>query len=115
MTADDLTIAFFRTEGPGDLIPDRWGIPAPDPGKAVFVPPEEIDLVLVPLLAVDRRGTRLGKGGGCYDRYFAAHSALLARSAGVALGYQLVDRLPADPWDCRLPAAVTPQGVLYFQ
>jgi 5-formyltetrahydrofolate cyclo-ligase len=67
------------------------------------------DLVLVPALAVDRRGNRLGRGGGSYDR------ALLRVSAGVptvALLYdgEVVDELPAEPWDVPVAAAVTPSG-----
>jgi len=63
--------------------------------------------VLVPALAVDHRGTRLGRGGGYYDR---ALSPVAGRVPVVALLHdgELVPRLPADPWDRRVTAAVTP-------
>jgi 5-formyltetrahydrofolate cyclo-ligase len=69
----------------------------------------QVDAVLVPALGVDRRGVRLGRGGGSYDR------ALRRVPGGVpvaALVYQdeLVDELPADPWDVRVTSVVTPVG-----
>jgi 5-formyltetrahydrofolate cyclo-ligase len=65
------------------------------------------EAVLVPALAVDHRGVRLGRGGGYYDR------ALAALSAGVRLiallhDGELVERLPADPWDTAVTSAVEP-------
>jgi 5-formyltetrahydrofolate cyclo-ligase len=66
------------------------------------------DAILVPALAVAADGTRLGRGGGSYDR-------ALGRVAGIpiaALLYvdEVVERLPADPWDRRVTAVVTPAG-----
>ena len=73
------------------------------------------DLVLLPLLAADRRGTRLGQGGGYYDRTLAAlRAAGRVFAVGVAWDMQLVDRLPADPWDAPLDALATPSQWLTF-
>ncbi len=111
VTARDFTLTFRRITAPEDLVPDAWGIPAP--GEACpALDPEEADLLLVPLVGIDRAGHRLGHGGGCYDRLFSAHPALPERAAGVALTYQLAERLPAGPLDCRLPLAATPAGIL---
>jgi 5-formyltetrahydrofolate cyclo-ligase len=68
-----------------------------------------VDAVLVPALAVGADGTRLGRGGGSYDR------ALARVSAGVPIAALLYDdelrpSLPADPWDVRVNAVVTPAG-----
>jgi 5-formyltetrahydrofolate cyclo-ligase len=68
------------------------------------------DLVLVPALLVDRRGNRLGKGWGCYDR-------ALARTSGLTVALlhdgELVDELPAEPHDVPVRAAATPsEGVV---
>ena len=67
------------------------------------------DVVLVPALAVDQHGVRLGRGGGSYDR------ALHRVRAGVpivALLYEdeLADELPTDPWDTAVTAVITPSG-----
>jgi 5-formyltetrahydrofolate cyclo-ligase len=71
----------------------------------------ECDAVLAPALAVSRSGVRLGRGGGSYDR------ALPRRRKGapaIALLHagEVVDELPADPWDAPVDEAVTPDGFL---
>ena len=67
------------------------------------------DLVLVPALLVDRRGVRLGKGGGSYDR-------ALARATGLTVALlhdgERVERLPAEPHDVPVDAVATPSGGL---
>jgi 5-formyltetrahydrofolate cyclo-ligase len=67
------------------------------------------DLVLVPALLVDRRGVRLGKGGGSYDR-------ALARATGLTVALlhdgELVEALPTEPHDVPVDAVVTPSGGL---
>ena len=65
------------------------------------------DVVLVPALAVDRRGTRLGRGGGYYDRALPRVPAGVPVAALLHDG-ELVDALPADPWDRPVTAAVLP-------
>ena len=71
------------------------------------------DLVLVPALAVDRSGVRLGKGGGHYDR-----SLPLVRPGvpvvAVVRDAELVPALPVEPHDVRMVAAVTPDRVVWF-
>jgi 5-formyltetrahydrofolate cyclo-ligase len=87
------------------LRPGFKGLPEPDPGA----PPARPDALLVPLLAADRAGTRLGQGGGHYDRTLAALRAHAAPFAvGLAWDVQLTDHLPAFPWDQPLDAVATP-------
>lgn len=54
---------------PGDLIPGTWGILEPAPDRLRPVDPAELDLVIVPGVAFDFKGNRLGYGGGFYDRF----------------------------------------------
>lgn len=69
------------------------------------------DVVLVPALAVDRTGLRLGRGGGSYDRALArVGSGIL--TVGLVYDDELVDSVPAEPHDQRLRAVVTPSGGL---
>ncbi len=69
------------------------------------------DIVLVPLLAVDHAGHRLGHGGGHYDRTLAALRTIgRVLAVGVAWDMQVVDELPVAPWDQRLDALATPSG-----
>lgn len=65
-------------------------------------------LLLAPALAADTSGRRLGRGGGYYDRFLAAHPELV--SAVLILDAQLVERLPKDPWDRPFDAVITPAG-----
>ncbi|MDQ7793941.1 MAG: 5-formyltetrahydrofolate cyclo-ligase [bacterium] len=111
-------LSLRRVEDPEDLVPGTYGIPEPRPA-APLLPPEAVDLVLVPGIAFDRRGNRLGWGGGYYDRLLAelrsapilAARGFPALAAGLAYHFQLVDCVPADPGDRRVDLVVTDQGV----
>jgi 5-formyltetrahydrofolate cyclo-ligase len=74
------------------------------------------DLVLMPLVAVDRRGTRLGQGKGHYDRVageLREHGALLI---GVGWAVQMLDHeIPDDPWDLPLDGFASPEGLEMFR
>ena len=74
------------------------------------------DLVLVPLVAIDRRGTRLGQGKGHYDRVLGKlreHGALLI---GIGWEVQRLDIvIPADPWDVPLDGFASPDGLEMFR
>jgi 5-formyltetrahydrofolate cyclo-ligase len=96
----------FRLWHPGAvMVPERFGTSRPD--GAVTVP----DFLLVPLLAFDRRGYRVGYGAGYYDRTLAG---LPGRSRlGVAYAAQELDEVPAGPYDERLDAVATERGVIF--
>ncbi len=113
VTGRDLRITFREVKDLSTLAPDAWGIAAPGE-DCPEVKAEDIDLLIVPLAAIDLRGRRLGKGGGCYDRWFAAYPETLQRSMGAALRYQVIDAVPAGPEDRALPRAVTPDGLMEF-
>jgi 5-formyltetrahydrofolate cyclo-ligase len=74
------------------------------------------DVVLLPGLAVDRRGVRMGRGGGSYDRVLARLAAAGSDAALVAVvyGHEIVADLPSEPHDRPVHAAVTPEGVHRF-
>nr|WP_189132159.1 5-formyltetrahydrofolate cyclo-ligase [Wenjunlia tyrosinilytica] len=77
---------------------------------------QEADAVLLPGLAVDERGVRLGRGGGSYDRVLerldrAGHEVALVV---VLYADEVVERVPAEPHDRRVTAAVTPHGIVRF-
>ena len=102
----DPTAPMLWREGPADA-PGPWGMMQPD-GQAEALAP---DIVLVPLVLADRRGTRIGHGQGHYDRALAKlRSVRGIVTIGLAWPCQIADSaLPADPWDIPLDAIATPE------
>ncbi len=68
------------------------------------------DLILVPMVACDRRGFRLGYGGGYYDRFLSASDRASTRTIGIVLDDFVLDQLPTDEWDQQLDAICTESG-----
>lgn len=87
----------------------RFGQPEP-PATAQEVPPEELDVVLVPGLVFDEGGHRLGYGRGYYDRLLP-RLRRDAAAVGVAYAALVVPALPADPHDARVTHLVTEEGL----
>ncbi|MEI9931745.1 MAG: 5-formyltetrahydrofolate cyclo-ligase [Rhizomicrobium sp.] len=99
----------FRAWKDGDaLIVHSFGMREPDEHAHTVTP----DVLLVPLLAFDVRGTRLGYGGGFYDRTLHALSA--KRAIGVAFAGQEADELPCHDHDHPLDTVITEKGVRHF-
>jgi 5-formyltetrahydrofolate cyclo-ligase len=94
----------------GELRLGRYGVPEPPP-QAAAVELAEGDLVLVPGVAFDRAGNRLGRGRGCYDRTFPAGASGSPLLVGIAYELQLVARVPHGPGDRRMHAVVTERGL----
>ncbi len=100
----------FRTWYPGEpTIPGRWDIPRPVEDAPVVTP----DILLVPLLAFDRAGYRLGYGGGFYDRTLAdLKPRKTVVAIGVAYAAQEVDFVPRGPHDEPLDFIMTELEVI---
>ena len=88
-----------------DMISDALGIRTT---KGVVVSPEEIDLVLVPGLAFDPRGHRLGRGKGYYDRFLAEKHSL---TCGICPAMRFLSSVPTDAHDCAVDYVFTPYGL----
>ncbi len=101
----------FRFLAGDPLEPGPFGIMQP----AKRHPPVQPDLVLVPLIAIDGHGTRLGRGKGHYDRALISLKKTGARLVGVGWPLQrLSERIPNDDWDVPLHAFASPDGVEWF-
>jgi 5-formyltetrahydrofolate cyclo-ligase len=95
----------FRRWRPGDVMASgRFGTPVP------VGEPMVPTMLLVPLLAFDRQGRRLGYGAGYYDRTLAALPG--AHTLGCAFAAQELDSVPAGPQDIRLAAIATERGII---
>ena len=84
-----------------------------EPQDAKPWPAEMIDLIIVPALAYDRKGNRLGRGGGFYDRFLAAQPTH-AVACGLGFHEQIVDQLPIHAHDHPIDILVTDKQVLRF-
>ena len=90
----------YRPWQPGaPLAPDACGIPAPPAGAGAALEPEQLATLLVPALALDGQGIRLGSGGGWYDRLRADPAWRAVPALAVLPAACLTPELPRDPWD----------------
>ena len=97
---------------PGALVPGLWGLLEPPEPALPESAVAEAALVIVPALAVDRRGARLGRGRGFYDRSLDGRDPQ-ARLVAMVRDVEFVDELPAEPHDVPMTHVITPlRGVM---
>lgn len=95
---------------PSDLQPGLWNILEPPAGPQ----PEKLDILVIPGLAFDYSGGRLGYGGGYYDRYLDAHPGFANKTLGFCFAFQIADHIPRDPWDYNLSGVCSEDGLLWL-
>jgi 5-formyltetrahydrofolate cyclo-ligase len=102
----------FRAYTTGDDLDERtWGIREPKPHRPVVVP----DVLILPLLAFDGEGWRLGYGGGFYDRTLAGlRAGKQVAAIGLAYAGQRVDAVPHADYDEPMDGVLTPSGLEQF-
>ena len=91
-----------------------YGVQEPRQEWPVFDPSryeEGSVLMITPGLAFDRKGIRLGRGKGYYDRYVEKYCGILV-SIAICFAFQMVDRVPAAPHDCKVSRIVTENGII---
>jgi 5-formyltetrahydrofolate cyclo-ligase len=94
-----------RVENPaGEIVSGKFGVREPAAG-CVEIPLEKFDLVLVPGVAFDLSGNRLGRGKGFYDQLLAKISGV---KCGVGYDFQLQEKIPAEPHDAKVDFVITP-------
>ncbi len=101
----------FRRARRGELVAGRWGLREPAAHAPMLDPVARHVLVVVPGLAFDRRGHRLGTGRGYYDG--ALPSLRDARRVGLVLASFVVDAIPVDAWDVPVDAVATEDGLFF--
>ena len=105
----DNSLLFGSWEKGEALLPNRFGIGEPYPGRPLL-PASELDVILLPLVGWDRSGQRLGMGGGFYDRSLAHAGDVI--KIGVAYALQEVTHLPGEEWDVRMDYVLTESQLL---
>lgn len=106
---DRKVMAPYLFTGWEDLIPGVYGILEPDPDQAKMAESSKIDLIVMPGVAFDQQGGRLGYGGGYYDRFLAGLSELPLMIAP-CFSEQVLDQIPMEKHDFRVDSLVTDQG-----
>lgn len=92
---------------------NKWGIPEPPPEMPCGIArPGDIDLVVVPGLAFDSNGGRLGQGKGYYDRFIARFADRKPKLVAVALACQKVDEIPVGPYDQSMDYVIFPNETI---
>ena len=103
------TMNFYACTSDACLLKNRYGILEPDTARSERV--DEIDLVIVPGMAFDRQGNRLGRGKGYYDRWLAHFTGAVV---GVCFDFQLYPSIPTTAHDCKMNMLVTAKERLFF-
>lgn len=95
-----------------DLVQSHMGIYEPVPEKSVHIKASDADIILMPGVAFDAKGARLGYGRGCYDRFLADSKDSLPPLAALAWSFQLVDEIPAEEHDVPCDCVFTEKEVI---
>lgn len=119
---DSQDMEFYQIQNLDGLIPGRFGIAEPKPDKVKlfsvqsitgdFEEPDKANLMLLPGLAFDYRGYRIGYGGGYYDRYLMSHKHVSFYKIAFAYDFQLVDNIDADAYDIPVDLIITPTRII---
>lgn len=102
---DDLTVSFLPATPASDFYLNHYGILEPNTEPHHAISPDKLDIILVPTVAFDQYGTRIGMGKGFYDRTLAEKRPKLLM--GVAYKFQQHPFIESNPWDVRLDAVTT--------
>lgn len=104
VNGEELDILLYSQES---LHKGAFNILEPDGNECTDV--ETLDLIIVPAVAFDRRGNRLGRGKGFYDRLLQKAKC---PKIGIAYHFQLLDEIPAEPHDIPMDKIITEQGII---
>jgi len=106
---DTRTLRLSAVTDLSTLVQSTFNVPEPI-GSEIPVDPASVDAAVVPMIAFDRGGSRLGYGAGYYDRFLSLHTHI--RTIGLAFSGQEVAGIPADPLDIPMDAIVTEREII---
>lgn len=104
----DAAITPAKITAETELVKGAFGIS--EPARPQFAAASGLDFIVVPAVAADRRGNRLGRGKGCYDRFLAGVDC---PRAAVCFGFQLADEIETEPHDAVMDYIITEGGCVY--
>jgi len=104
------SLSFHRVFGLNELTPGKFGVPEPDSG-APSIEPRELDLLVLPGVAFDTAGSRLGYGKGFYDRF--SRVIPLGKRVGISYKFQLQKNIPTEGHDMNVGTLVHEQGIIF--
>ena len=103
------TMHFYEIKSTDELISGTYGIPSVNVETAEKIVDFSNTLCIVPALAFDKKGFRLGYGGGYYDRFLSSHTV---DTLGLCYEYCLSEALPAEPFDVKIRCILTENGFI---
>lgn len=98
---------FYRFDMDDELVENRFHILEPEDNEEKYLNFDSLEVLIVPLVAFDNHGNRLGMGGGYYDRALKKLSAECL-TIGVAYDFQCIEQVPVEHWDMPLDEIITP-------
>jgi len=106
------TMSFHAINNETKLVENKYGIF--EPLNTTIIKPEKIELCLMPLVGFNKKGHRLGMGGGYYDRYFSMNKMKKKPTIliGIAYAFQENDTIKVDPWDVPLDFIITDKEII---
>ncbi len=107
------TLAFLPVTHQTHFLKNNFGILEPDVPPSHAIDLNDLDIIFMPLVAFDTCGTRIGIGGGYYDRTLANNES--ASLIGVAYDFQKQDVIQPEPWDIQLDVIVTPSAIYFAE
>lgn len=114
---NDRMMHFVAIKPDEKLVPNQYGILEPN-SLHPTIAPQDLDVVFVPLIAVDKKGFRLGAGKGYYDTMFAfkrENKLTKPLLIGIAYSWQQLDVIPVDDWDLQLDGLLTEKNFSTFK
>ena len=107
---EDISLRLSYLRDRAVLVPSTFGVPEPI-GSEIPADPDDIDMIVLPMLGFDRKGGRIGYGAGYYDRFLERNKRL--KKIGIAYACQEVEHLPVDENDIRMDYIITENGIVY--
>lgn len=112
-TPERLTVTTWKVDNPDkDLTPGPRGVLEPDTARCKPLPLQRIDIAIIPGLAFDEKGLRLGSGQGYYDR-FIPELPITTRKVALAFEEQIVAQIPTEPHDKHVDIIITNKRIIY--